>query len=93
MARGGGQVSVQQVLAGRRWAPDPAFTAPLETSERVPETGIFTTSPSVVGLPKPRSSRSLVGRRRRAGICSQKRQALLNSLAMFGLSLFCVEWE
>lgn len=30
---------------GRRWPPGQAFTAPLETSKRVPETGIFTASP------------------------------------------------
>ena len=31
--------------AGRRRPPGQVFTAPLETSERVPETGIFTASP------------------------------------------------
>lgn len=46
--------------AGRRWPLGQVFTSSLETSEWVPESGIFAASREVGGLPNSKSSRCLV---------------------------------
>lgn len=45
---------------GRKWPLGQVFTSSLETTEWVPETGIFAASHEVGGLPNSKSSRCLV---------------------------------